>query len=97
VLRISISGGPARARNLGRDSRGDISFFVDLMYPCPDALNQIANADVSQTWQLLSDLMMTYRARLISYRSTEPASPLCSPDSKRRGVNLLGCLRSDST
>jgi len=43
VLRISISGGPARARNLGRDlARWHPLFVDDDVSICPDALNQIA-------------------------------------------------------
>ncbi|MBW1742053.1 MAG: glycosyltransferase [Deltaproteobacteria bacterium] len=46
VLRIHISGGPARARNLGAgEAKGDILFFVDADVTVPqDAISQVTKA-----------------------------------------------------
>jgi glycosyltransferase involved in cell wall biosynthesis len=46
VLRIPISGGPARARNLGADeAKGDILFFIDADVTIPqDAIRQVLGA-----------------------------------------------------
>jgi GT2 family glycosyltransferase len=46
VLRIPVSGGPARARNLGAEkAKGDILFFVDADVTIPqDAISKVAEA-----------------------------------------------------
>jgi len=95
---IYISGGPARARNLGRDSPGvTSSFWIDVSI-CPDALNQIANAlerkpDLAAVIGSYDDVPGA--PNFLSQYRTCFTTMFTRQQAKRR--QPFGVLRSDST